>query len=213
MRRTDKTLSPRAIGVFLCLTAVAIGAQEEEIDRLLEGFSQGKEYFRAFVEQDGTIFGSTEGAVGLERRSFTLVLVFKEPLGVLTNFSFQDTVCRGFRAQKPLDEILQKPDHFMGMAEELLNPEERIVIDDVTPHYLFYDSKENHRFSHVSTVKGIIVCRRKITCYSYLGSISEKMPIEQIESSRLFISLLYSQYGKNYQRIERQKECIEIRFE
>lgn len=216
------------IGAMLLFLAGSAGAQEAEIRRLLEDFPQGEDYFRVFVEQEGRIAEATGGVVNLDRRPFTLVLVFRDPsgpgetpgessksgksVGVLANFSFRDVICRGFREEKSLGEILENPDNFMGMAEHLFNVEEKIVVDDVVPHYLYYDASDNHRFSSVTQMHGVLVCRRRIAYYSHLDSIEQKSPVEQIQWDRLFISLLHSRYGQNYQRIEIQRECIEIDF-
>ncbi len=230
------------IGAMLLFMAVSSGAQEAEIQRLLGDFPQGDDYFRVFIEQRGRVAVATGGVVSLNRKPFTLVLVFRDPsgpeetsgpkgppgpkgpsdsgessnsgkpVGVLVNFSFRDVICSGFREGKSLGEILENPDNFMGMAEHLFNPEEKIVVDDVLPHYLYYETNESHRFSSVTRMNGVVVCRRRIAYYSYLDSIEQKSPVEQIQGMRLFVSLLHSQYGKNYQRIEKQRQCIEIDF-
>ena len=216
------------VGVMLLFLAGSSGAQEAEIRRLLEDFPLGEDYFRVFIEQEGRVAAATGGVVGLDRRPFTLVLIFRDPsgpekrpgeasksgksVGVLANFSFRDVICSGFKDEKSLGEILENPDNFMGMAEHLFNAEEKIVVDEVVPHYLYYDASDNHRFSSVTQMDGVLICRRRIAHYSYLDAIEQKSPIEQIQGMRLFISLLHSQFGQDYQRIEKQRECIEIDF-
>jgi len=76
----------------------------------------------------------------------------------------------------------------MGMAEHLFNTEEKIVVDEVVPHYLYYEASDKHRFSSVSKMDGVLICRRWIAHYSYLDSIEQKNPVEQIQRDRLYIS-------------------------
>ncbi len=204
--------------LLLLVGSFGAGAQETEVQRLIDDFLETEHYFRVFVEQEGQVATASEGVVSLDRKPFTLVLFFrdasssKNTSAVLANFSFKNVICSGFRQGKSLGEFLDNPDNFMGMAEHIFNAEEKIVVDEVVPHYLYYDASDNHRFSSVTQRDGVLVCRRRIAHYSYLESIEQKSPVEQIQWDKLYISLLYSQYGKNYQRIEKQRACLEIKF-
>ena len=107
---------------------------------------------------------------------------------------------------------MQEPDLFMGMAEHLFNPNRRVRIDPVAPHYLFYDSKESHRFSSVIERQAGLICRREISYFSFEAAGNARMPIERLPTDSLFVSLLFSEYDANYNRVELQKEYLELLF-
>jgi hypothetical protein len=226
MTNTKKSITAATIGFALLLAvgAPAAVAQDAEFRALIEEFLSSDDFFMTIVDQEGHIAGVQGDVVEIDRGPFDLVLVFRDPtsagqisgsvksVGVLVNFSFRDEICRGFRDDRSLKEILRNPDDFMGMAEHSFNPEEKVVVDDITPHYLYVASRDDHRFSSVARMSGAVVCRRLIAYYSHLESIEEKSPIELIQGDSLFISLLHSEWGQNYERIEKQRECVEIRF-
>lgn len=116
--------------------------------------------FHVIIEQDGKIIESNNGVVTLDKRPFTFVFEFNEPMGLLVNGSFEETTYKlatrgGKRSKLPGFQNT-------GMAEGLLNPEKEILISNESPSYWFYDDSENHRFNSIETVDGKLLCRRII---------------------------------------------------
>ncbi len=97
-------------------------------------------YFSIQIIQENQIIPVINNEVKINRVPFTLVLILKEKIGVLTNFSVKPLLYDGFSHGKPLSKILEEPDMFMGMAEYNLNPDKCICIDNILPHYLYYDN-------------------------------------------------------------------------
>lgn len=170
-------------------------------------------FFNVFIEQDGGIIEIDDFRVLLAKRPFTLILELTQPMGILVNFSFDGSLARGFNGRQSLDELLPEPDLFMGMAEEMFNPDAAIYIDVVSPHYLFYNNSEEHRFSDVDMAGNSLLCRRDIGYFKVLGLGESLRRIEELDQDSLFVSLLYSEFGEDWRRIEKQKRGFQILFQ
>lgn len=168
--------------------------------------------FGVYIEQGGETIHIRNSRVELEKSAFTLVLVMKDKLGILANFSLDDRLYRGFRKDRLLSDIIDEPDLFMGLAEENFNQRKRIFIDEVTPHYLFFQDRDNHRFDEIYTSGDYYICRRTIGYYTFLNAVESNIPIEMLSGENLYISLLYSDYNENWERVELQKEAVRIDF-
>ena len=182
-----------------------------EIDYAAYTIEEGK-HFAVYVEQGGETLTIRNNRVGMEKSDFTLVLVMKDKLGVLANFSLEDRLFRGFKRGKSLEDILDEPDLFMGLAEENFNQRQRVFIDEYTPHYLFFDDPDNHRFNEILMSGDYYICKRVISYYAFLNAVESAIPIELLSGDTLFISLLYSDYNENWERVELQKEALKIDF-
>lgn len=183
-----------------------------EIDYSSYTIEEGK-YFSVFIEQGGETAAVRNGRVEIGKTVFALVLVMKEPLGVLANFSLDDQMYRGFRRGKLLSEIMDEPDMFMGLAEENFNRRQRIFIDDSAPHYLFFQDQNNHRFDEIYKAGDYFICKRTIGYYALLSAVESVIPIELLAGDTLYISFLYSDYDENWERVELQKEALRIDFD
>ncbi len=207
----------RTANLFLILFLLAgsslmAAADEAEVLVALERLAASEKIFDVLIEQNGTIAPISGHRIELERGPLTFILLFKEPLGVLVNFSFEETLFNGFRDGKSLSDILEDPDLFMGMGEDLFNPEEEIWIDPVAPHYFFYESGENHRFSKVIKNKAGIICRRVISYFRFEAGGSSQIPVKYLPSENLFVSLLLAEYDESYNRVEQQRGYLELFF-
>ena len=172
----------------------------------------GNAWFSICIEQDGEVVPSSGGIVEIEKKPFTLVIIMKEPIGVLVNFSSDERLHNGFRQGQSIEDLLKSPEMFMGMAEELFNPEEKIIIDNTSPHYLFYEDESQHRFSTVEMKEGYIFCRRKISNITTFNLNLDPVPLQRLPGNDLFLSFLYSEYDEDWNRIEKQKEALHIHF-
>lgn len=169
--------------------------------------------FGVYLEQNGETRDAHAGTVILEKAPFTLVLVLKEPAGILVNFSLDDRLYRGFRMRKTLADILDEPDLFMGIAEDNFNPRRRIFIDDIAPHFLFFQDEENHRFDAVFPFGNYLICKRTVGYYTFLSDLETIFPIERLPGRILYLSLFYGDYDDNWERVELQKTALQIDFE
>ena len=188
------------VGVSLLLVA-AFGAVAEE-----------ETFFQVRIEQDGVQMEIRAHTVALEKRRFTLVLLYAQPMGVLVNFSVKPTLLGGMKKGKTVEEIVGDPGRFMGMAETSFNPEEGIFLDEIAPHYLYVDESD-HRFSEVIVGDDHLECRRAISKAQYVASHGPAFPIEQLDSDVLYLAFVYSVWGENWESITKQQDYLKIVFE
>ena len=170
------------------------------------------EWFSIAVEQYGRPVEIRKNRVKIDRAPFTLVLILRGPSGVLVNFSAVPELYRGFQKNMPLSKITVEPDLFMGIGEEMGNPDELMLIDEISPHFLFYTDSSANRFSSVELRNGYIIGRRVISNYTTYADDFEPIPVEQLAADDIYMSLMYSEWDDNYNRVELQKEGLRITF-
>ncbi|MDC7226340.1 MAG: hypothetical protein PQJ61_06220 [Spirochaetales bacterium] len=113
---------------------------------------------------------------------------------------------------KALAEFLDQPDFFMGMGEEDETPYEKVFIDNISAHYLYYENSDMHRFSTAEQHGEYIIGRRVISSYTTYGNDNPSIPIEQLAVDTLYLSFMYGEWDEDYNRIELQKDAVKIRF-
>lgn len=181
-------------------------------------FAQNGEYpaegtwFSYAVEQNGEPVEVKDNEAVLEKAPFTFVLILRGPIGVLANFSYEDSLYKGFLLNKPLAEITKKPDFFMGIGEPDGNADEFILIDPVSPHYLYYSDASANRFSTVEAKDDFFVGRRVISNYTTYANEFALIPIEKYFGEAIYVNMMYSEWDENYNKIELQKEALKIVF-
>jgi len=190
----------RLIVLFIFVSVIA-SAQSENM----------KEYFDFQIIQENQAVPVIDHEVTLRRKPFTLVIILKEKIGVLTNFSVNPLLYDGFSHGKSLEKILEEPDLFMGMAEYDFNPEKRIFIDNIAAHYLYYDSEKAHRFSRAEIKDNIIYGYRDIDFFQH-RSYDPIRKIENLQYDILYVVFMYMEYDDDWNRIEKQSDFLKINF-
>jgi len=183
-----------------------------ELFAQIGAYPEDDQWFSFAVEQNGRPVKIKNNRVRLEKAPFTLVIITRGPIGLLVNFSERDTLFKGFLKNKVLADILEQPDRFMGMGEEDLNPDEKIVIDDHSAHYVYYENTASHRFSNIAIEGEYVIGRRLISNYTSRTSGDEPIPIKQLPADELYLSFMYGDWDENYNRVELQKEALKVIF-
>ena len=184
------------------------------LDRKLEGFlADENSFFLVKLEQDGREIDIVDHSARLSAGPFNLVLIYKEPIGVLVNFSLEQTLYIGFKEGKEMGEIVPDPDLFMGLAENDFNLEDRIFIHPIAPHYLYYQDDNAHRFSQIYNQAGYIECRRKISVFSLLESDTPPQAVGSLSGKSLYLVFQYSQWGTDWKRIVKQRDYLKISYD
>lgn len=168
------------------------------------------EWFSFAVEQDGSPVKVVDNTAVLKKAPFTLVLILRGPIGVLVNFSESDILYKGFLKNKPLVEILKRPDFFMGIGESDGNPDELMLIDGISPHYLYYADGASHRFSSIERSGEYVIGRREISNYTTYTDEYRPSPVEELAADEIYISMMYSEWDADYNKIELQKEAVKV---
>lgn len=193
---------------LICLvTAASLSGLSFPCDPPAEG-----QWFSVCIEQNGEVLTSRNGTVSLKKTPFSLIFITKGPLGVLVNFSTEDTLYNGFNKDKPLSAILEVPEMFMGIGEDLNNPDDLMLLDPVAPHYLFYQDGTTHRFDSTELRGEFVVARRNIANYTTLAVEFDPTPLAQLAADVIYISLMYSDYDKDWNIIELQKAVLKLQL-
>lgn len=72
--------------LLISANSLLVSADETELLEALERLSSGELFFDVLVEQNGRIVPVRENLAELDRRPFTLILLLREPVGILVNF-------------------------------------------------------------------------------------------------------------------------------
>jgi len=169
------------------------------------------DYFAVAFEQNGHLIPITDHQVVLEKKSFSIVLYFKQPDSVLLNASFSADSYNQARRGTPFGEIDGFAD--LGMAEEPFNPKTLLMISDHAPHYWYYDHAANHRFNDVQSKNGIFICRRIVGQVMYRDTNREVVSIKNMSEDTLYLVFAHTQWTQNFQQqIEQQREFVTVIF-
>ena len=209
MMRYNSIMKVKLSAVFFILL---IGVFPAGIFSQAGGFPAQDEWFSFAIEQNGRPVEIENNRLTLRKAPFTLVLITRGPVGVLVNCSESDKLYKGFLKNKPLSAFLDEPDFFMGIGEADGNPDELFLIDDVSPHYLYYAPNQAHRFSSVEFDGNFVIGRRIISSYTTYRDGFEPIPIEELAADVLYLSMMYSEWDADYNKIELQKEALKIVF-
>lgn len=170
------------------------------------------EWFSFAVEQYGAVVPVKNNRVCLEKAPFTFVLITRGPIGVLVNFSTENIMFKGFLKNKQLADFLDRPDNFMGLGEDNMNPNERIFLNETAAHYLFYTDGATHRYSSVEKQGEYIIGRRIVSSYTAYDDVDLVTPIDRLDVDTIYLSMMYAEWNDDYSRNELQKEALKIIF-
>ena len=168
-------------------------------------------YFAVAFEQSGQLIPITDHQVVLEKKSFSIVLYFKQPDSVLLNTSFSADSYNQARSGAPFEDIDGFAD--LGMAEEPFNPKTLLMMSDHAPHYWYYDHNANHRFNDVKSKNGIFICRRIVGQVMYRDTNRTLVSIKDMPENALYVVFMRTQWTQDFrQQIEKQREFVKVLF-
>lgn len=115
--------------------------------------------FEVALFQDGSEVPINNHIAVLKKRHFDIHLISYEPQGIVINTCLSDSNMIQIASGKPYDQL-----DFMlyGMAEEMFNPDQEILIHSHAPSYWYFDDTSSHRFSRVEFNQDQIIGIRHI---------------------------------------------------
>ena len=115
--------------------------------------------FEVALFQDGKQVIIDNHIAVLKKRPFDIHLISYEPQGIVINTCLSDSNMIQLASGKPYDQL-----DFMqyGMAEDMFNPDQEILIHSHAPSYWYFDDNFNHRFTRVELNKDQIIGIRHI---------------------------------------------------
>jgi len=163
--------------------------------------------FHVKIVQDGKEIKKICGSYRLKKKTFDLVFVFDNPMGLLINASFNKTTYK----QAKKGEAKNKLQGFQetGMAEGLQNTEKTVFISESAPNYWFYDNEDKNRFNIIEKKKGKIICTRTI---ENLWNINKKEQIDLNDNKKKLYFVFISYVYENGEEREIKRESIKIKW-
>jgi hypothetical protein len=115
--------------------------------------------FEIAIFQEGQPIAVHDHVVTLKKIPFDIHLISYEPQGIVINTCLSDSNMIQLASGKPYSEL-----DFMlyGMAEEMFNPDQEILIHSHAPSYWYFDDPSNHRFTRVERKQDQIIGIRHI---------------------------------------------------
>ncbi len=175
------------------------------------GQTLNNKYFAIGFQQDGRSIPIENHQVILKKKTFTIVLYFRQSDSVLVNASFSPESFDQARAGRPLKDIPGFSD--LGMAEEAFNPKTLLMISATAPHYWYYLNDSNHRFNDISRTNRMWVCRRIIGQVMYRDITRKTIPVQDISENELYLVFMKTEWTKDFsQQFEKQREYVKMIF-
>lgn len=189
MRRIDKIF--RTLFVFFIFAAAGCGSATEK-DKKNPGF----EHFRVFFEQNGVPQEIVSGAVALEKKPFDIIIHFPGPDSVFVSASYDSDSYNAALSGEPLSAI--KGFDETGMAEELFNKDETLMLSESAPHYWHYLDQNDHRFSEIIAADAYFVCRKKISFVSTEDNRGRPVEISKIKKKEIYLVFMKLDWNKDF---------------
>lgn len=168
-------------------------------------------FFTIGFQQDGQLIPVENHQVFLKKKTFSIVISFKQPDSVLVNASFYPESFEQARTGRPLNDIQGFSD--LGMAEEAFNPKVLLMISSTAPHYWYYQKDSNHRFNNIIQQDGIWICRRIVGQIMYRDTTRKVLPIRDIPEDELYLVFMKTVWAQDFsQQFEKQREYVKIIF-
>ncbi|MCP4133953.1 MAG: hypothetical protein GY754_23485 [bacterium] len=168
-------------------------------------------HFKVSIEQDGLTKDIENNEVELLKKPFSIVIHFPEPDSVFVNASFEPGSFMAAFEGKKVEEVVGFEGK--GMAEELFNKEETLMLSNSSPNFWQYASANEHRFSDVITKEGVYICKRNVSHIINVDNDNEKITVSNLKGNALYLVIMKMEWNEDYtQKIEKKREFIKISF-
>ena len=198
------------VAVFMLWSSLHVRAWDLDLAMEAGSLLGEQEFFAAAIVQDGELHPVRNAPIRLRREPFAIVVVTHEPDGVLVNASPEPDFYAGIRNDESLDEILDEPEMFMGMAEYFFNPDRELFVSTVFPHYLFFNSHSEHRYDFVHLTPREVIGYRTVEYLLDIDTGSGRYSVAEWEGP-LYLSFYYTAF-ENGERIEIQRKSAKVVF-
>ena len=198
----------KKIWYVLLLAVIVMGvadfAAATELPVVTESFAVG-------FEQSGRFIPVINHQVTLQKKSFTVVVFFRQPDDILVNASLTTESFDAAKAGAALSAIPGFAN--LGMAEESFNPRTLLILSKDSPHYWYYQDENDHRFNDIIPKDGQLICRRLITQVTASG---QKQPsiVKELPGDTLYFVFLKTSWTNDFSKqIEQQRDYVKVNFQ
>ena len=189
--------------VFICIGAGHIAAATD-LPVVTESFAIG-------FEQNGQFLPVKDHQIILEKKSFTVVVFFRQPDDILVNASLTPESFNLAQSGAALTDIPGFAN--LGMAEESFNPRTLLMLSNDSPHYWYYADENDHRFNDVIVKNGQLICRRLITQVMQVEK-KQLSIVKELPGNALYFVFLKTSWTKDFtKQIEQQRDYVKVIFQ
>jgi len=194
--------------LFVVMVVIVIGmvdfAAATELPVVTESFAIG-------FEQNGQFIPVKDHQVVLEKKSFTVVVFFRQPDDILVNASLTPESFDAAKSGAALSAIPGFKN--LGMAEESFNPRTLLILSKDSPHYWYYTDEHDHRFNDIIPKDGQLICRRLITQVMQSGKPQLSI-VKELPGNTLYFVFLKTSWTKDFSKqIEQQRDYVKVIFQ
>ena len=166
--------------------------------------------FEVAFEQGGQRFSVANHHVTLKKRTFSIVVLFKQPDDILVNVSATPESFDKAQSGAALDAI--PGFRQLGMAEETFNPKTLLMLSTSAPHYWYYQNESDHRFNDARTENGRLVCRR-IVAQLLSERRDQLVTVKDFPGKALYFVFMKTGWTEDFrQQFEYQREYVKVTF-
>ncbi len=193
------------VALFVAIVMNAAGfTAATELPVVTESFAIG-------FEQNGRFIPVKDHQVTLEKKSFTVVVFFRQPDDILVNASLTPESFDPAQSGATLETIPGFTN--LGMAEESFNPKTLLILSKDSPHYWYYKNDDEHRFNDIIPKDGQLICRRLITQVMH-GGQKQMTIVKELPGNTLYFVFLKTGWTNDFSKqIEQQRDYVKVVFE
>jgi len=169
--------------------------------------------FQVIIEQNNTIKDINENSeVFIDKAPFWIIIKFSSPDGIFVNASEKSLSYDEAAIGADINRI--PGFEGAGIAEELFNRDESLVLSDNAPNYWHYAGSDEHRFSDVRFESGVYTCRRKISHLVDIDDGRETVDIGAYQGDMVYLVFMKIQWSQDFSRkIEKKREFFKLIFQ
>jgi hypothetical protein len=164
--------------------------------------------FEVEVFQNNQKLEIKNNIVQLQKLPFEIHVITEQPQGIVINTCLSDSNIVSLQKGTPLNDM----EFFLyGMAEDMFNPDQEILIHSHAPSYWYYDDSLNHRFSKVEIESNRIIGIRRIAQMTNIETDEILSPQKFPES--LYLGFIAVQWiPEKSTHIEFERKPLTLRF-
>jgi len=166
-------------------------------------------HFSAYIEQDGKRLYTYHQVVKVKRKPFDIVVDMPDKEGVFVSIAFNRKTYKAALQNVIWTDLVgfQNP----ALPELWGNPDNELLVSDLSPYYWYIESKIKHKFSDYQRINNRYVCHRRVDVL-YDVDVHKTRKLEDIGMSLYFTFLKFRVDGDNARAEELMRHEFKIEW-
>lgn len=166
-------------------------------------------HFSAYIEQDGKRLSTYHQVVKVKRKPFVIVLDMPDKEGVFVSIAFNRKTYKAALENVPVADLVGFQN--TALPELWGNPNNELLISDLSPYYWFIDSKSRHKFTHYQRINNRYICKRRVE-FLYDIDVHKPRDLATIKMSLYFTFIKFKVEGDNARAEELMRHEFKIEW-